>query len=131
MRSIPDPHLPFFFLLIRWISQCEITSHLIYSSSAFSISDTSHLISHTSALVSKPIPPLSLPSSSPPPLFPSPLHLLPLPPTVAVEEENELDSSLPSGNNFDKLSELERHIIRHRELFLSRQIETYKIDMVR
>jgi len=50
---------------------------------------------------------------------------------VAVEEENELDSSLPSGNNFDKLSELERHIIRHRELFLSRQIETYKIDMVR
>ena len=50
---------------------------------------------------------------------------------VAVEEENELDISLPTRNNFDKLSELEAHIIRHRELFLSRQIETYKIDMVR
>ena len=34
-------------------------------------------------------------------------------------------------NNFDKLGELESHLIRHRELFLSRQIETYKIDMVR
>ena len=34
-------------------------------------------------------------------------------------------------NNFDKLGELELHLIRHRELFLSRQIETYKIDMVR
>lgn len=50
---------------------------------------------------------------------------------VAVEEENELDISLPTRNNFDKLSELEAHTIRHRELFLSRQIETYKIDMVR
>ena len=50
---------------------------------------------------------------------------------VAVEEENELDISLPTRNNFDKLSELEAHIIRHRELFLSRQIETYKIDMGR
>ena len=42
-----------------------------------------------------------------------------------------MDISLPTRNNFDKLSELEAHIIRHRELFLSRQIETYKIDMVR
>ncbi len=54
---------------------------------------------------------------------------------VAVEEENELESSqsktLPVCNNFDKLTELEAHLVRHRELFLSRQIETYKIDMVR
>ena len=42
-----------------------------------------------------------------------------------------MDILLPTRNNFDKLSELEAHIIRHRELFLSRQIETYKIDMVR
>lgn len=51
--------------------------------------------------------------------------------TLAVEEESEGDSSIPSYNNFDELSELERHLVRHRELFLSRQIETYKIDMVR
>lgn len=50
---------------------------------------------------------------------------------VAVEEENELDPSTANLNNFDKLSELQLHLIRHRELFLSRQIETYKIDMVR
>lgn len=50
---------------------------------------------------------------------------------MAVEEENELDPSIASLNNFDKLSELQLHLIRHRELFLSRQIETYKIDMVR
>lgn len=51
---------------------------------------------------------------------------------VAVEEENEMEND--AGilcNNFDKLGELESHLIRHRELFLSRQIETYKIDMVR
>ena len=51
---------------------------------------------------------------------------------MAVEEENELEPSvLPPSNDFDKLTELETHLIRHRELFLSRQIETYKIDMVR
>lgn len=50
---------------------------------------------------------------------------------MAVEEENELDPSIANLNNFDKLSELQMHLIRHRELFLSRQIETYKIDMVR
>ncbi len=51
--------------------------------------------------------------------------------TVAVEEENELDQNLPKANNVDKLTELQKHQINHRELFLSRQIETYKIDMVR
>lgn len=51
--------------------------------------------------------------------------------SVAVEEENELDLNLPRGNHYDKLTELQRHQIKHRELFLSRQIETYKIDMVR
>ena len=57
---------------------------------------------------------------------------------VAVEEENEMESSGTSTsnptilcNNFDKLGEMEAHLIKHRELFLSRQIETYKIDMVR
>ena len=50
---------------------------------------------------------------------------------MAVEEENELDPSIANLNNFDKLSDLQLHLIRHRELFLSRQIETYKIDMVR
>ena len=58
--------------------------------------------------------------------------------TVAVEEENELEAASSGAssetvlcNNFDKLGDLELHLIRHRELFLSRQIETYKIDMVR
>lgn len=59
---------------------------------------------------------------------------------LAVEEESDMDSTttttttttaLDNANNFDKLSDLEKHMIRHRELFLSRQIETYKIDMVR
>ena len=50
---------------------------------------------------------------------------------VVVEEENELDGVIVSCMSFDKLSEQERHLVRHRELFLSRQIETYKIDMVR
>lgn len=51
---------------------------------------------------------------------------------VAVEEENEVEANdTMLSNNFDKLNELESHLIRHRELFLSRQIETYKIDMVR
>ena len=51
--------------------------------------------------------------------------------SVVVEEENELDGVAVSSISFDKLSEQERHLVRHRELFLSRQIETYKIDMVR
>ena len=50
---------------------------------------------------------------------------------VAVEEENELDQNLPRANNYEKLSDLQKHQVKHRELFLSRQIETYKIDMVR
>ena len=51
---------------------------------------------------------------------------------MAVEEENEMEEGAGKlCNNFDKLGELELHLIRHRELFLSRQIETYKIDMVR
>lgn len=50
---------------------------------------------------------------------------------VAIEEENEMDSTIPRANNFDKLNDLQKHQIKHRELFLSRQIETYKIDMVR
>jgi len=50
---------------------------------------------------------------------------------VAVDEESEADNGAKVWNGFDKLSEMESHLIRHRELFLSRQIETYKIDMVR
>ena len=50
---------------------------------------------------------------------------------VVVEEENELEGVAVSSISFNKLSEQERHLVRHRELFLSRQIETYKIDMVR
>lgn len=50
---------------------------------------------------------------------------------MAVEEENEMDGSDLLGNQFDKLGTLQKHLIRHRELFLSRQVETYKIDMVR
>lgn len=50
---------------------------------------------------------------------------------VAVEEENEMDATIPRANNYHKLNELQRHQIKHRELFLSRQIDTYKIDMVR
>lgn len=53
---------------------------------------------------------------------------------MAVGEENEMETGKDSSvlcNNFEKLGELELHLIRHRELFLSRQIETYKIDMVR
>jgi metastasis-associated protein MTA len=51
--------------------------------------------------------------------------------SIVVEEENELEGVAVSSFSFDKLSEQERHLVRHRELFLSRQIETYKIDMVR
>ena len=51
--------------------------------------------------------------------------------TVAVDEESEADNGAKVWNGFDKLSDMEAHLIRHRELFLSRQIETYKIDMVR
>ena len=61
-------------------------------------------------------------------LFPGPHFLLF---SVAVEEENEMDVSIPRNNNYDKMTPLQKHQIRHRELFLSRQIETYKIDMVR
>lgn len=50
---------------------------------------------------------------------------------LAVEEENEMDTTIPHANNYEKLTELQKHQIKHRELFLSRQIETYKIDMVR
>lgn len=46
-----------------------------------------------------------------------------------MEEESMDDDML--GNCYSKLSDLNKHLIRHRELFLSRQIETYKIDMVR
>ena len=48
-----------------------------------------------------------------------------------MEEDNEMDGSIPRANNYDSLSELQKHQAHHRELFLSRQIETYKIDMVR
>ena len=48
-----------------------------------------------------------------------------------MEEENELEGVAAASISFNKLSELEQHLVRHRELFLSRQIETYKIDMVR
>lgn len=50
---------------------------------------------------------------------------------VAVEEENEMDATIPRANNYHKLTDLQKHQIKHRELFLSRQIDTYKIDMVR
>ncbi len=50
---------------------------------------------------------------------------------VATEEENEMDNPEVAKNSFEKLGELDSHLIRHRELFLSRQVETYKIDMVR
>ena len=50
---------------------------------------------------------------------------------VVVEEENELEGVAVASMSFNKLGEQERHLVRHRELFLSRQIETYKIDMVR
>ena len=50
---------------------------------------------------------------------------------VAIDEDNEMDGSIPRANNYDNLTELHKHQAHHRELFLSRQIETYKIDMVR
>ncbi|XP_019864285.1 PREDICTED: metastasis-associated protein MTA3-like isoform X2 [Amphimedon queenslandica] len=50
---------------------------------------------------------------------------------MAVEEENEMDATIPRANNYHKLTDLQKHQIKHRELFLSRQIDTYKIDMVR
>ena len=70
--------------------------------------------------------PVSTPHLSPP-LFQCVCVCL----SVVVEEENELEGVAVSSISFDKLSEQERHLVRHRELFLSRQIETYKIDMVR
>ncbi len=51
--------------------------------------------------------------------------------TVATEEENEINNPEVAKNSFEKLGELDGHHVRHRELFLSRQVETYKIDMVR
>ncbi len=50
-----------------------------------------------------------------------------------MESTSTTSTSTPTilCNNFDKLGEMEAHLIKHRELFLSRQIETYKIDMVR
>lgn len=50
---------------------------------------------------------------------------------MATEEENEIENPEISKNSFEKLGDLDSHLIRHRELFLSRQMETYKIDMVR
>lgn len=47
---------------------------------------------------------------------------------MAVEEENEMECSQPPSSKFN---DLQKHLVKHRELFLSRQIETYKIDMVR
>lgn len=49
---------------------------------------------------------------------------------MALEEEN-LDEGFPRAAYVEDLDELELHLSKHRELFLSRQIETYKIDMVR
>lgn len=49
---------------------------------------------------------------------------------VALEEEN-LEEGFPRASFVEELDELELHLVKHRELFLSRQIETFKIDMVR
>jgi hypothetical protein len=49
---------------------------------------------------------------------------------VALEEEN-IDEGYPLASFVEELNNLELHLVKHRELFLSRQIETFKIDMVR
>lgn len=50
--------------------------------------------------------------------------------TVVSEEGQALDGNY-GGNGIHILNEAERHLIKHRELYLTRQIETFKIDMVR
>ncbi|KAL5463382.1 hypothetical protein EMCRGX_G032275 [Ephydatia muelleri] len=50
---------------------------------------------------------------------------------LVVEEENEMESANGGSSDHKKLTELHKHLLHHRELFLSRQIETHKIDMVR
>ena len=61
-----------------------------------------------------------------------PQHLLGLADqhALALEEENN-EEGYPPGSYVEELSSIKLHLIKHRELFLSRQIETYKIDMVR
>lgn len=49
---------------------------------------------------------------------------------VVSEEGQALDGNY-GGNGIHILNEAERHLIKHRELYLTRQIETFKIDMVR
>lgn len=49
---------------------------------------------------------------------------------VVSEEGQALDGNY-GGNGILILNEAERHLIKHRELYLTRQIETFKIDMVR
>ena len=42
-----------------------------------------------------------------------------------------MESANGGSSDHKKLTELHKHLLHHRELFLSRQIETHKIDMVR
>lgn len=53
-----------------------------------------------------------------------------IPCIVALEEEN-LEEGFPHASFVEELDELDLHLAKHRELFLSRQVETFKIDMVR
>jgi len=48
-----------------------------------------------------------------------------------VSEEGQPFDGNYGGNGLCNLNEAERHLIKHRELYLTRQIETFKIDMVR
>ncbi|XP_065883695.1 metastasis-associated protein MTA3-like isoform X2 [Dysidea avara] len=50
--------------------------------------------------------------------------------TVVSEEGQPFDANY-GGNGLRHLNEAEHHLIKHRELYLTRQIETFKIDMVR
>jgi len=50
---------------------------------------------------------------------------------VVVSEEGQPFDGNYGGNGLRNLNEAERHLIKHRELYLTRQIETFKIDMVR
>ena len=50
---------------------------------------------------------------------------------VVVSEEGQALDGNYGGNGIHILNEAERHLIKHRELYLTRQIETFKIDMVR